>query len=107
MGDASMVYVSWSQGFKSGGFSAADDGEPGDFCCCAAAASWWASYLRVPNADFEFDDESVDSIEIGGKHEFFDGAMRLNWAAFYSEYDDSANHYLQGRWLFCEERGVI
>ena len=40
MGDASMVYVSWSQGFKSGGFSAADDGEPGDFCCCAAAASW-------------------------------------------------------------------
>ena len=32
MGDASMVYVSWSQGFKSGGFSAADDGEPGDFC---------------------------------------------------------------------------
>ena len=29
--DDSMLYISWSQGFKSGGFSAADDGEPGDF----------------------------------------------------------------------------
>ena len=24
----------------------------------------------VPNEDFEFDDESVESFEIGGKHEF-------------------------------------
>ena len=102
-----MLYVSWSQGFKSGGFSAADDGEPGDLLLRSCRLPGGLSYPRVPNADFEFDDESVDSIEIGGKHEFFDGAMRLNWAAFYSEYDDSANHYLQGRWLFCEERGVI
>ena len=50
----------------------------------------------VPNADFEFDDESVDSIEIGGKHEFFDGAMRLNWAAFYSEYDDLQTTIFKG-----------
>ena len=28
--DNSMLYVSFSQGFKSGGFTAADDGEPGD-----------------------------------------------------------------------------
>ena len=76
MGDASMVYVSWSQGFKSGGFSAADDGEPGDFCV-AQLPPPGGFVSTVPNADFEFDDESVDSIEIGGKHEFFDGAMRL------------------------------
>ena len=28
----------------------------------------------------------VESFEIGGKHEFADGVVRLNWAAFYSEY---------------------
>ena len=50
----------------------------------------------VPNADFEFDDESVDSIEIGGKHEFLDGAMRLNWAAFYSEYEDLQTTIFKG-----------
>ena len=46
--------------------------------------------------DFEFDDESVDAIEIGGKHEFLDGAMRLNWAAFYSEYDDLQTTIFKG-----------
>ena len=30
MSDSSMLYISYSQGFKSGGFSAADDGNPGD-----------------------------------------------------------------------------
>ena len=95
MGDASMVYVSWSQGFKSGGFSAADDGEPGDFAV-AQLPPPGGFVSTVPNADFEFDDESVDSIEIGGKHEFFDGAMRLNWAAFYSEYDDLQTTIFKG-----------
>ena len=52
--------------------------------------------LTVPNEDFEFDDESVDSIEIGGKHEFMDGRMRLNWAAFYSEYDNLQTTIFKG-----------
>ena len=94
--DSTMLYVTYSEGFKSGGFSAADDGEPGNFPVGAPPipplldnqfqANSFVS--AVPNADFEFDDESVESIEIGGKHEFAGGSMRLNWAAFYSEYDD-------------------
>ena len=95
MSDSSMLYVSWSQGFKSGGFSAADDGEPGDFGV-AQLPPPGGFVSTVPNADFEFDDESVDSIEIGGKHEFLDGAMRLNWAAFYSEYEDLQTTIFKG-----------
>ncbi len=93
--DDSMLYISWSQGFKSGGFSAADDGEPGDFAV-AQLPPPGGFVSTVPNADFEFDDESVDAIEIGGKHEFLDGAMRLNWAAFYSEYDDLQTTIFKG-----------
>jgi len=95
MSDSSMLYASWSQGFKSGGFSAADDGEPGDFGV-AQLPPPGGFVSTVPNADFEFDDESVDSIEIGGKHEFLDGAMRLNWAAFYSEYEDLQTTIFKG-----------
>ena len=95
VGDSSMLYISWSQGFKSGGFSAADDGEPGDFSV-AQLPPPGGFVSTVPNADFEFDDESVDAIEIGGKHEFLDGAMRLNWAAFYSEYDDLQTTIFKG-----------
>ena len=84
--DDSMLYASFSQGFKSGGFSATDDGEPGDYAVSQVAPP--GAISTVPNQDFEFDDESVDAFEVGGKHEFLDGAMRLNWAAFYSEYDN-------------------
>ena len=86
MSDDSMLYASFSQGFKSGGFSAADDGEPGDYAVSQLSPP--GAISTVPNQDFEFDDESVDAFEVGGKHEFLDGAMRLNWAAFYSEYDN-------------------
>ena len=97
--DSSMLYISWSQGFKSGGFSAADDGEPGDFSVAQLPPPPGPNgnfVSTVPNADFEFDDESVDAIEIGGKHEFMNGAMRLNWAAFYSEYDDLQTTIFKG-----------
>jgi iron complex outermembrane receptor protein len=67
MSDSSMLYVNWSEGFKSGGFSAADDGNPGDLPVrrtAYPARSWTTDSrpmglcLTVPNADFEFDDES-------------------------------------------------
>ena len=80
--DNTMLYVTYSEGFKSGGFSAADDGTPGNLPTSAPPippvvdngfqANSFVS--DVPNADFEFDDESVESFEIGGKHEFADGA---------------------------------
>ena len=91
--DSSMLYISYSEGFKSGGFSAADDGNPGNVGVGGFPVEAVSS---VPNEDFEFDDESVEAFEIGGKHEFLDGAMRLNWAAFYSEYQNLQTTIFKG-----------
>lgn len=90
----SMLYVSLSQGFKSGGFSAADDGEPAGFTVGQLAPTSFVA--TTPNDDFEFDDETVDAFEIGGKHELLDGALRINWAAFYTEYDDLQTSIFKG-----------
>jgi outer membrane receptor protein involved in Fe transport len=101
----SMLYASFSQGFKSGGFTAADDGEPGDLAPgtfpCAPNSDFTvdlsACYdITNPNQDFEFDDEEVDAFEIGGKHTLLDGGMTLNWALFYTEYSDLQTAIFQG-----------
>ncbi|MEM8498091.1 MAG: TonB-dependent receptor [Pseudomonadota bacterium] len=103
--DDSMLYFSFSQGFKSGGFTAADDGEPG-----GVALGEWSCTMEadgsvninacydptVPNDDFEFEDESVDAFEIGGKHTLLSGAMTVNWAAFYTEYDNLQTAIFKG-----------
>jgi outer membrane receptor protein involved in Fe transport len=57
-----------SRGYKSGGFNPSETtGDP---------------------ETFEFDDEQVDSIELGSKMTLLDGAATLNLAAFYSEFTD-------------------
>lgn len=63
-----MVYLNLANGFKAGGFD--EDNALGAL------------------ATAEFEDESVDSIEIGTKMDLLGGRMRLNAAAFYSEYND-------------------
>ncbi len=73
--DDSMAYLRFARGYKTGGFNAAltvaDPLEPGE----------------VPD-DFEYDDEQVDSIELGAKMVFLDGAAELNVAAFYTQLKD-------------------
>ncbi len=105
VGEDSMLYASFSQGFKSGGFTAADDGEPGGLdlgefpCTPEADGSFIASDCydtTLPNKDFEFDDETVDAYEIGGKHTLFDNSVTLNWAAFYTEYDNLQTAIFKG-----------
>ncbi|NQX89955.1 MAG: TonB-dependent receptor [Halioglobus sp.] len=103
--DDSMVYASFSQGFKSGGFTGADDGQPDNL----PLASWpcveqpdgsvdiSACYNpNNPSDDFEFEDETVDAFEVGGKHRLLDGAMTFNWAAFYSKYDNLQTAIFKG-----------
>ncbi|MEP5837501.1 MAG: TonB-dependent receptor [Marinobacter sp.] len=83
--DDSMFYASFSQGFKSGGFTSADDGQPGGL----QQGEFNPAYdPNLPSDEFEFDDEDADAFEIGGKHTLLDGAMTLNWAAFYTSYSD-------------------
>ncbi|MFT4518455.1 MAG: iron complex outermembrane receptor protein [Halioglobus sp.] len=66
--DMGMAYVRISRGYKSGGFNPNETaGNP---------------------ETFEFDDERVDSIELGSKTALFGGAATLNVAAFYSEFSN-------------------
>ncbi|TAJ92256.1 MAG: TonB-dependent receptor [Gammaproteobacteria bacterium] len=67
--DNLMAYFSYSEGFKSGG---------------------WTTRLSEPisdSADARFDPEYDTTFEIGMKSDWFDNHLRLNVAAFYSEYD--------------------
>jgi iron complex outermembrane receptor protein len=62
------AYVSYSRSFKSGGFNTRYNAPPPGF-------------VPVP-----FDEETVDSFELGAKMDF--GAARLNLAAFQTNYDN-------------------
>lgn len=99
--DDTMLYFTWSEGFKSGGFTGADDGAPGDlstreFPCLPNQPIESCYDPTNPPDDFEFDDEEVTAWEIGGKHTLLDGAMTANWAAFYTEYDNLQTSIFRG-----------
>ena len=66
--DSSMLYASYSTGYKSGGFNP----EPGTL-----------EAARTP-----FDEETVATFEIGAKTELFDDRLRLNVTVFDSDYED-------------------
>jgi len=61
-----VLYASYKEGFKSGGFDSSVSGPP-----------------SIPF--YEFDDESVESFELGAKWET--DSWRANIALFYTEYD--------------------
>lgn len=84
--DESQFYISYSEGFKSGGFNAVDDQapnlEPGQSNVVDGLVH------TVPGTGWSYEDETAKSLEIGGKHTLADGSMNLNWALFTSDYDD-------------------
>ncbi|MBB1060718.1 TonB-dependent receptor [Marilutibacter spongiae] len=65
-----MVYGSASRGFKSGGYNIR------------------AQATSVPRSAEPFDDEVVDSYEVGSKMAFLDQTLFLNLAAFHNRYKD-------------------
>ena len=65
-----MVYGLASRGFKSGGYNIR------------------ANTLAVPRSGDPFDDEQVDSFEIGSKMAFLDDRLFLNLAAFHNKYEN-------------------
>lgn len=62
--DDRLIYLTYSEGFKSGGFND-------------------LSVINPP-----FDPEFVDSFELGAKTEWLDGKLRANASAFYYDYQD-------------------
>lgn len=104
-----MLYASYSEGFKSGGFTGADDGMPDNLgnqvdppvgngaWPCETGQDWRTCYDPTnPSDDFEYDDETVKAWELGGKHVLLGGAMSANWAAFYTEYTDLQTSIFKG-----------
>ncbi len=67
--DDLMLYASYSEAFRSGGFNASASQVP-------AAGQQFAE-------DFTFDPEEITSYEAGFKGEFSEGKFRLNASAFY------------------------
>jgi len=65
--DSNRAYVSYSEGFRSGGFSIRS--------------------ARIPS-EASFEPESAEQIEIGIKNEFLDGALELNLAYYEIESHD-------------------
>ncbi len=68
--DDIMLYGLASRGFKSGGYNIR------------------AQSVAVPRSAEPFDDESVDSFEVGSKMSLFDRRLFLNLSAFHNRYRD-------------------
>jgi iron complex outermembrane recepter protein len=79
LNDNNMLYASWSKGYKTGS---------------------WTTRLSAPHPVFDdsldFDPEFAKSYEIGSKSELFDRRVRLNLAAFHTEYDGIQLNSQQG-----------
>ncbi len=79
--DDSNYYLGYSEGFKSGCFNAVDDQAP-DLVLGSGPI------YTVPGQGWSYEDETANSIAIGGKHTLLDGAMTFNWEVFDSEYEN-------------------
>lgn len=66
--DETMLYATWSEGSKAGGFVGAQ--------------------TTTTEDNFEFDPEEAETWELGIKTSLFDRTMQLNAAYFYTEYTD-------------------
>lgn len=72
--DDILLYASYAEGFRSGGFNG----------------------RNYTDADIgPFDPEYVDQYELGMKADFLDQTMRLNMAAFYTDYSDKQEEVIQ------------
>jgi iron complex outermembrane recepter protein len=72
-----MVYYTWSQGFRPGGFNQ-NGGSPHAFAPSGPAASGEAQYL-IPTS---YSSDKLTNNEIGWKTEFFDHRLQWNGAVY-------------------------
>ena len=72
--DDLMVYASYSEGFRSGGFNGRN---------------------QNPDNIGPFEPEFVNNYELGMKGDFLDNTLRLNLAAFYVDYEDKQEEIIE------------
>jgi iron complex outermembrane recepter protein len=95
MSDDIMVFATYSQGRKTGGFNGNDDqrllNPVNPFTALTLAGLSTRNPLydpTQPGAGFQFRPEQASSYEVGVKSRLFDGALTLNASAFSTEYQD-------------------
>lgn len=104
LNDTDMLYISYTTGFKSGGFDVRANSHPDasvnnamNFTDNPATAQPDVAPIQ---GTFEFSDESVVNYEIGGKFVFAGGAADLNVALFRSEFEDMQTSQFDGKLSF-------
>ena len=83
LSDETMVYASYTHGYKSGGISMTRDAGGTFFAFTPVGPAG-----PFPPTDPTFDKETADSFEVGLKSTLMDGRMRLLAAAWYTEFED-------------------
>lgn len=79
-----MVYATWTEGHKSGGFDARSNGHPDPTVMNAVNPITSAAI----NGSWEFDREKTTSFELGSKMSLADGAAELSLAFYLTEFTD-------------------
>ncbi len=99
-GDASMVYASFAEGYKTGGWTTRL-GAPVSFSAILAGPSAGIDPVNPP----DHDSETAETWELGYKAELLDRRLRMNAALFTTDYEDiqvvSAPNFTLGvPWFF-------
>jgi outer membrane receptor protein involved in Fe transport len=92
MNDDTMLYGTWTKGFKSGGFDARSNGHPDPAVVNGTNALAGADIV----GSFEFDREEAETIELGSKMSLADGAAELNVALYRTEFTDLQTSQFDG-----------
>ena len=71
--DDALLYLSWSEGFKSGSYDFRANNR---------------NFYPTMAESFEFDDEEAQNIELGGKFAVAGGAAEINFALFQTNFDN-------------------
>ncbi len=91
--DEGMVFASYTQGFKSGGFGSFSIVDENGLAPEFGQTEIGPEDGYVPDT---FEPETVDSYEIGYKDTLFDGMANVDLTAFYYEYEDLQTLYFDG-----------
>lgn len=84
--DDSMAYVSWTRGYKSGGFDTRSNVPPVPTTVTNAFSRSLA--FTLPAGSFEYDSEESRTVEVGMKNRLAGGSVELNVSAFQTQYTD-------------------
>jgi outer membrane receptor protein involved in Fe transport len=91
-----MVYLSFTTGFKSGGFDVRANAAPNEI------GGIYNGPAPIPDIEgtWEFEEERVKNYELGGKFLLADGSAELNLALFRSEFSDMQTSQFDGSLSF-------